>query len=42
VIKGYYDLLLAGSLGRLTDKQQTFFEESKTVANAWCVWCPCS
>src|SRR5437764_5735021 len=29
VIKGYYDLLLAGSLGRLTDKQQDILEESK-------------
>ncbi|PYT78683.1 MAG: hypothetical protein DMG40_19565 [Acidobacteria bacterium] len=29
VIKGYYDLLLAGSLGRLTDKQTDILEESK-------------
>ena len=29
VIKGYYDLLLSGSLGRLTDKQQDILEESK-------------
>ena len=29
VIKGYYDLLLTGSLGRLTDKQQDIVEESK-------------
>ncbi len=29
VIKGYYDLLLAGSLGRLTDKQREILEESK-------------
>src|SRR6266403_5524075 len=29
VIQGYYDLLLAGSLGRLTDKQQDILEESK-------------
>jgi signal transduction histidine kinase len=29
VIKGYYDLLLAGSLGRLTEKQQDILEESK-------------
>ena len=29
VIKGYYDLLLAGSLGRLTDKQRDILEESK-------------
>lgn len=29
VIKGYYDLLLAGSLGRLTDKQRDMLEESK-------------
>lgn len=29
VIKGYYDLLLAGSLGRLTDKQKDILEESK-------------
>src|SRR3989475_13068377 len=29
VIKGYYDLLLAGSLGRLTDKQQDILEEAK-------------
>jgi signal transduction histidine kinase len=29
VIKGYYDLLLTGSLGRLTDKQQDILEESK-------------
>src|SRR3981081_4258946 len=29
VIKGYYDLLLTGSLGRLTDKQQEILEESK-------------
>ena len=29
VIKGYYDLLLAGSLGRLMDKQRDILEESK-------------
>ena len=29
VIKGYYDLLLTGSLGRLSDKQQDILEESK-------------
>ena len=29
VIKGYYDLLLAGSLGRLTEKQKDILEESK-------------
>jgi len=29
VIKGYYDLLLTGSLGRLTDKQRDIVEESK-------------
>src|SRR5260370_31304625 len=29
VIKGYYDLLLAGSLGRLTDKQRDILEASK-------------
>jgi signal transduction histidine kinase len=29
VIKGYYDLLLTGSLGRLTDKQHDILEESK-------------
>jgi signal transduction histidine kinase len=29
VIKGYYDLLLAGSLGRLTGKQRDILEESK-------------
>jgi signal transduction histidine kinase len=29
VIKGYYDLLLAGSLGKLTDKQRDILEESK-------------
>jgi signal transduction histidine kinase len=29
VIKGYYDLLLLGSLGRLTDKQRDILEESK-------------
>ena len=29
VIKGYYDLLLTGSLGRLTDKQTDILEESK-------------
>src|SRR5215472_1699680 len=29
VIKGYYDLLLAGSLGKLTDKQKDILEESK-------------
>jgi signal transduction histidine kinase len=29
VIKGYYDLLLAGSLGRLTDKQRDILDESK-------------
>jgi len=29
VIKGYYDLLLAGSLGRLTGKQKDILEESK-------------
>lgn len=29
VIKGYYDLLLAGSLGRLTEKQRDILGESK-------------
>ncbi len=29
VIKGYYDLLLTGSLGKLTDKQRDILEESK-------------
>lgn len=29
VIKGYYDLLLAGSLGQLTDKQRDILKESK-------------
>src|SRR5437016_2113758 len=29
VIKGYYDLLLAGSIGRLTQKQRDILEESK-------------
>jgi signal transduction histidine kinase len=29
VIKGYYDLLLTGSLGRLSDKQRDILEESK-------------
>ncbi|MBZ5539479.1 MAG: HAMP domain-containing histidine kinase [Acidobacteriia bacterium] len=29
VIKGYYDLLLTGSLGRLNDKQREILEESK-------------
>src|SRR5712692_2869691 len=29
VIKGYYDLLLAGPLGRLTEKQRDILEESK-------------
>lgn len=29
VIKGYYDLLLAGSLGRLTEKQKDILEESR-------------
>jgi signal transduction histidine kinase len=29
VIKGYYDLLLTGSLGRLTEKQRNILEESK-------------
>src|SRR6516162_1449607 len=29
VIKGYYDLLQAGSLGRLTEKQRDILEESK-------------
>ena len=29
VIKGYYDLMLTGSLGRLTDKQKEILEESK-------------
>jgi len=29
VIKGYYDLLLVGSLGRLTEKQKDILEESK-------------
>src|SRR5260370_6997796 len=28
-VKGYYDLMLAGSLGRLTDKQRDILEESK-------------
>jgi signal transduction histidine kinase len=29
VVKGYYDLLLTGSLGRLTEKQRDILEESK-------------
>src|SRR5260370_19798961 len=29
VIKGYYDLLLTNSLGKLTDKQKDILEESK-------------
>jgi signal transduction histidine kinase len=29
VIKGYYDLLLAGSLGKLSEKQRDILEESK-------------
>jgi signal transduction histidine kinase len=29
VIKGYYDLLLTGSLGRLSEKQEDILEESK-------------
>ncbi len=29
VIKGYYDLLLTGSLGKLSEKQQDILEESK-------------
>jgi signal transduction histidine kinase len=29
VIKGYYDLMLAGSLGQLSDKQREILEESK-------------
>jgi signal transduction histidine kinase len=29
VIKGYYDLLLTGSLGRLTEKQKDILEESR-------------
>ncbi len=29
VIKGYYDLLLSGSLGKLTEKQRDILEESK-------------
>ncbi|HEY6387530.1 MAG TPA: HAMP domain-containing sensor histidine kinase [Candidatus Acidoferrum sp.] len=29
VIKGYYDLMLTGSMGRLTDKQRDILEESK-------------
>lgn len=29
VIKGYYDLLLTGSIGRLTEKQREILEESK-------------
>lgn len=29
VIKGYYDLLLAGALGKLTEKQRDILEESK-------------
>lgn len=29
VIKGYYDLLLTGSLGKLSDKQKDILEESK-------------
>ena len=29
VIKGYYDLMLTGSLGRLTEKQKEILEESK-------------
>ena len=32
VIKGYYDLLLTGSLGRLTEKQRDILEESKESA----------
>lgn len=29
VIKGYYDLLLSGSLGKLNDKQKDILQESK-------------
>ena len=29
VMKGYYDLLLSGSLGKLSDKQREILEESK-------------
>jgi signal transduction histidine kinase len=29
VIKGYYDLLLSGSLGKLNDKQRDILQESK-------------
>src|SRR6202022_633414 len=29
VIKGYYDLLLSGSLGKCTDKQRDILQESK-------------
>src|SRR6266702_1677035 len=42
VIKGYYDLLLAGSLGRLTDKQRDILEESKDVFDGLCRLISCS
>src|SRR3970282_2497619 len=29
VMKGYYDLLLSGSLGKLTERQRDILEESK-------------
>jgi len=34
VIKGYYDLLLSGSLGKLTDKQRDILQESKDSSEA--------
>jgi signal transduction histidine kinase len=48
VIKGYYDLLLSGSLGKLTDKQRDILRSAtscrsrKTAASDWFVWFPCS
>jgi len=34
VIKGYYDLLLSGSLGKLTDKQRDICRNRKIAASA--------
>src|SRR5256714_14696437 len=38
VIKGYYDLMLAGSLGKLSDKQRDILEESKESCERLVRW----
>jgi len=42
VIKGYYDLLLSGSLGKLTDKQRDILQNRKIAASGWFAWSRCS